>query len=89
MSFVINIKALLAETSENQKKLLSLYHGAQRINYPNEKTLPEWIMNGEETGAALHDVRDYIWRLNNALYLADYELNRKKTLKEKLKDLFK
>lgn len=89
MSFVISIKALLAETSENQKKLSNLYYGAQRINYPNEKTRPEWIMNGEETAAALHDVRDYIWRLNNALYLADYELNRKKTLKEKLKDLFK
>lgn len=89
MSSPVNIEAILDETSVIQKRLSNLYHGAQRINYPNEKTLPEWIMDGEETGAALHDIRQHIWELNSALYRANHELTRKKTLKEKLKTLFK
>lgn len=89
LPFSFDTKAIIAQSSEIQKKLSNLYYGAQRINYPNERTLPEWIMDGEETAATLHDIRNYIYQLNAALYMVDHELNRKKTLKEKLKDLFK
>ena len=78
-----------ARLDQNSKVLYNLYRAAQQVNYPNDPILPEWIMDGQETATALHTVSNYICELYADLEIAQRELNRKKTLKEKLIDLFK